>query len=287
VQVQFGTASDLPIPGYWISSSAPTLATVRVDQTAGALVWRVLRADGTTGERSLGKPGDYVVAGGDFNGDGIADAATMRIVNKRFRWSVVTSFFIDEQATVRSFTFGNLGGRILFLNPEGDGDKVAVFGTLQRGRPTLRTRDVLTGAIKRYGRFPARLSREPRPRPFPVDISETDDALGFAETKGTSTVISVFNIRGSRVAQQTVKASGAVVVGDFNADLPGDEIGIGAAPSIRFFNPAEKVSTPGPAIAGTPVYSTVVLITVGPTPTPTATPTPSATPTVAATATPA
>jgi hypothetical protein len=280
ISTEFGKAGDVLIPGYWLSSTLSSLAVVSPDTTNNRLNWRALLDDGTVSKRSLGAPGDYVIAGADFNGDGIADAATMRQTGGKFRWSTVLSHLAQSPGKTRQFSFGSDGQRVFFLSLDGVKDSLGVFGLEKNRRTaTLVTRDITSKKQRRFGRFPAKLAKGVRPRPLPIQNPEGVDDLAFVTADDTDTTIEVYSIKAELLDRVVLPGVGAVAVGEYDASLPGEELVLQSGSSSRYVNPFEKTREVGESITGTLLDPIEVAQTIAPTPVAT----PAVTPTVTAT----
>lgn len=101
----FGLSTDLVAPASWLSEGLSSLGVVRTSQTTGQLTWRVLRDNALIESRTFGKAGAAIVSGADFDGDGVADAAVVTLVNGRLKWRVRLGMFTDSPTTW-TFFFG-------------------------------------------------------------------------------------------------------------------------------------------------------------------------------------
>ncbi len=280
IDTEFGMPGDVLIPGYWLSPTEPSLALVSTDTTNNRLNWRALLTDGTVSKRALGAPGDYVIAGADFDGDGTADAATMRSTRGRFRWSTVLSHLTQSPGKTRQFTFGSDGQRILFLSVDGLKDSVGVFGLEKNRRSsTLVTRDISSKKQRRFPSFPVKLAKGLRPRPLPIQNPDGVDDLAFVTADDTDTTIEVYSINADLIDRVVLPGVGAVVVGEYNPALPGEELILQSGSFTRYVNPFDKTRTVGENNSGALLDSIEVAQTTASTPVPT----PAATPTVTVT----
>ena len=290
INTEFGASTDIPVPGYWTNSLEPTLGRVRSNAAANTLTWSALKPGSVevTSPRVLGKPGDLVMSGGDFNGDEIGDAAVARLVGKTWQWEVMTSPFSGASPRLYKFTLGQPGDRLSFVNLLGKGDWACAFGRdAKTKRSRLVARNVRTGKQRTYSRFPQALSNEPRPRPMPIRNGQGVDFVAFVTPEETETTVRTFTLKGSAVHNVIIQGVGTPLVGDFDSDTPGEEIAIYTAPKLTVINPFSKTSTTRDGVTGELVDQfTVVTTAPVATPTPIATAAPTVGPTAIATATP-
>lgn len=280
----FGLATDIPVPGYWTDASSPTLGVVRPNVTANTLTWKALGLDEVeVRSRVLGKPGDLVLSGGDFNGDGIADAAVARLVNKKWQWEVVTSPLSGGTSRTYKFTLGVEGDRLSFARVSSSGDWACAFGfDSKTKRSRLLARNVVTRREVAYRSFPRGLSGGQRPRPIPVAKGDGTDILAFVTSDETDTTIESYTPRGTRVGKKiSLSGLGNLLVGEFFTDDPdaGEEIALKTSSALRILNPASQRTENRSNVTGTLVDPFVVVQTASATPAPTASPTPTSVPT--------
>lgn len=236
----FGAPTDLPVPGYWNSSDSPSLCLIR--PRAQQLTWKLLVSDGVLNERSFGKPGATVIAGADFDGNGLVDAATVTVEGNRLRWQVAFNLFGSKRST-KSFLFGNKGDRALAYSQDGERDKLAVFGrgTRTSGSPTLRIFDTRSKRETRLGTFPSGLADAPRPRPIALRQEAESDFLVFATQDETDTRLQIFNSKGQRRVNKVFTGLANASVGEFDLEQPGYEVAMVSSATLRIFNPKTKV----------------------------------------------
>jgi len=278
----FGISTDVVTLADWFSAGAPTLGTVRTNLTDNALVWRVQEADQRISTENLGKPGDLIVSGADFDGNGIADAAVVRQVGKKLRWSIRLNMFTSE-ATTKQLKFGKVGDRVFFFSPDGEHDDIAVFGLTSNGkRAQLQYRDGLGGKVTKIRKFSKKLAQGTRPRPFPIQSEDGTDLIGFATDDGIDTTVQIFTVDGTRTNHVTLNGTGTLFVGDYLPDSAGEEVALQTASKLFVYSvDNDELETPT-KVSGTPVDQINIAQTMGavvPTAVPTATATPTATPT--------
>lgn len=286
LDTEFGLASDLAIPGAWLSPDVTTLAYVRLDTKKNALVWKALREDGLLVERTFGKGNDYVIAGGDFDGNGITDAALMRIRPKGYRWTIAFDLFATEDSSIRRFKFGKDGDRVFYLSPEGGHDWLGILGLKRNRKSSLMTlRDPSSRAVKKI-KLPKKLATDDRPRPFPVRLAAGTDGFGVTFQDQTDTTLKVYDLEGTEILSIPSPGLATVVSADFDGDFEGDEVALSTSTRLSVFNPETEVKIDRTPVAGTVVGFYKVQQVLAATPVPTAVPVATATIAPTATATP-
>jgi hypothetical protein len=255
-----GTSGDLPVMASWLGSGTQ-IGVVAEKRNSDALVWTIL-ANGSRTERVFGKVGDLVVSGGDFNGDGIADAAVVRLINGRAVWQVLRNPFKDQSAETLSITFGQAGDRAFFARV--DGTAQDWIGVIRKGagrNSQARMRNIVTGETRTFTRLPAFATQGDRPRPFPVRQPGAPDLLAFHQVKGRSTAVRVFTQAGVEVGNVLFDGVTEGAIGEFNTD-PGYELAFQAEGEAGAFNPQVGVVQQMAPIEGT-LADTIAYKTVG------------------------
>lgn len=277
----FGLTSDIPALGAWTSANTPALCTVRPNLTTNQLVWRVLLDTQLISLKAFGKPGDTVILGGDFDGNGEADAAVVRSKNGRLVWNVALNLFTPN-FNIKHFKLGKPGERVTYVNVDGTEDWAATFGLNSKRRALLETRNVLTGEKRTFRGFPRALAKGLRPRPMPIAGEDGTDNIAFVSEDESDTTVRFFTLDAEELPQVTLPNKGTLVIGNYSDSEPGEEIALQTTSNIRIYNPESESVEETSVVAGTPIGEFRVENTAGVTPTvaPTATstPTPTATP---------
>jgi len=214
------------------------IGTVSDSATDDSLVWTILNGAGTPVEFSFGRKGDLAIAGGDFNGNGVADAAVVRLVNGKAVWEIALDPLTTGSVEASEVVLGKTGDRAFFARVDDSNvDWVGVIGKGSGNRSMARMRNLVTGEVRRFSRIPKFASQGGRPRAFPIRQTSGADLLGFQVTSGQSTRLVVTSFNGARVYSSTLSGAGISVVGDFNA-APGYEISYQSADESIVVNPA-------------------------------------------------
>ena len=187
----------------------------------------------------LGRPGEIVMTGGDFNGDKISDA--LILVNRgsgHYKWGLRGNFFLASynpglNVNRAYFDFGTYGvDKPFFLNPDGKSDWFALLRRSGDGYDVLMTqpftkevRTISVGDVPDGSIVPA-----------PVRQDDGVDLLAFYGAKNNRTVFSVKDLRGRAVLSFTVPLVGDVTVGNYGPG-PGEEIAVCSQGRFFVFNP--------------------------------------------------
>lgn len=286
IDTTFGLSDDLPTPGFWTSALSPSIAYVRTDLTNNTLLWKVDLGDGRVRTVKFGKPGDYIIAGGDFNGNGIADGAIATSgKGGALTWRVRYDLLATKPGRTKTFKLGGQGSRITFVNSDGTRDRAAVFGLgKDKKKGELIVRDVMTGQQTSYATFPKSLAIGTRPRPVPIVNPEGKDDLLFITSDATDTTMKVYTFSGKSCEHRStieVTGIGDFVVGEFSLSpsRAGYEVLLNTDYDRKIINPFVRRSASDTALTNTAVdgfeitKSDDVAI-----PEPTATPTPAPNP---------
>jgi hypothetical protein len=233
-----GKARDLPAMAQWLSAGTQ-IGVASLDETAGTITWSILDGASTRVDRIFGKKGDLVVSGADFNGNGIADAAVVRLVSGVAQWQIAYDLFSVASPETATFEFGKAGDRAFYARVEGGAlDWVGMMRKGRRSRSTALMRNPGTGEVRQFKRMPKLASTGARPRAFPIRQSVGGDLLGFQYAKGGGTVIVAYSFGGAKISSDTSAGSGISVVGDFNAG-DGFEVAYQSVPESVVINPLQ------------------------------------------------
>lgn len=245
----FGNASSKLIPGNWFTSgeAVPAIINPVSGGPNGRAVWVATSLSydgGRTQVRNLGRTGDLVIQGGDYDGNGIADSLILKRTTGKLGLRV--NYFLS------SYNGNNLGkerlyralgspfkDRNFFFSPDGTLDYLAVLrrganggATALQLKPFTDSPQVLNlGALPGGAQGPLPLKQGPR-RP---------DLLAFYAARKGRTQVVVKTLQGVTVYSGTVDGAGSVSVGDYFDD-PGWEIAVQNGATFTFLNPMTKAS---------------------------------------------
>jgi hypothetical protein len=233
----FGKEGDTPAVAQWLGEGTQIGIVAEGAEEESSLKWSIIDQNGTRTDKTFGEKGDVVVVGGDFNGNGTADAAVVRLVNGSAQWDISYDMFAASEPVTQQVSFGKTGDRVFFARiDETQVDWIGVIGKGKRGRSQARFRNLVTGEVRRFNRMPKLASTGSRPRPFAIRQASGPDHLGFQVTKGSSTTLSVFTISGTRLYSSALEGSGSIAVGDFNSG-PGYEVAFQSDADNLVINP--------------------------------------------------
>ena len=217
--------------------------------SSGRLVWTIRtnvvskkRGGATTikeHRKYLGRTGETIITGGDFDGDSIADAVVL--ANRgtgMYKWGLRAKFFLASynpglHVNRAYFDFGVFGRDIpFFLNPDGKSDWFAVlrqsggtYNVLMTQPFTRETRSIEVGALA-DGTHP----------PVPLQQDDGSDHLVFWAVSGNTTSIVVKNLQGRTVYATDIPIAGTVTVGNYGPGA-GEEIAVSADGRFFIINP--------------------------------------------------
>ena len=229
----FGGADDLPAPGAWLGNGSQ-LGVVSLEKNA--VVWSILN-NGSVDSKSFGSKGDLVLTGGDYNGNGIADAAVVRLKDGKAVWQIWIDPFTDATSSPRSVTFGAAGDRAFFAKV--DSSSQDWIGVLRKGagrNSQARMRNIVTGEVRTLTRLPAFATNGNRPRPHPVPQVGGPDLLAFHVANSDTTAIRVVSLTGVEVGNVSVDGATEAFIGEIN-EGPGSELAYQSGEEAGSFNP--------------------------------------------------
>lgn len=255
----FGVENDRLALANWIYSKITSAGVVSMptNKSNGRLVWRIrtavknsrrgrsrrARVRGFTIREQvkyLGRPGDIILTGGDFNGDKIADAVVITDRGTgRHKWGLRGSFFLASynpglNVNRAYFDFGIIGvDRPFFVNPDGKSDWFAVVRTVAPGRQEISLTQPFTKQLKTIS-----VSSVPDDNQIPIPLAQDDgsDFLVFWGARQGETLINVKDLAGRTVYQTTLPIDGEVTVGNYGPG-PGEEIAVSASGIFFTVNP--------------------------------------------------
>lgn len=230
----------------WLGTGKPQIGVVYGNSFTGLMEWVIKDADGNELSENFGDADAIAISGGDYNGDGVADAAVAHASGGKLRWSVQPSLFNDNAPAATEFVLGRKGEKPFFLNVDGTQDWAAVFRRSGRQAYLLRLRNVVTGE-KRIVRGTGSVGNG-RVSPVPLAGGSGTDKVMFASTDGTSTSIVIVDLAGN-LTSATIQASGDVVVGDFLV-AAGEEIAVYGDDAVYIYSPETSQVTQIDAVDG-------------------------------------
>jgi hypothetical protein len=80
----------------WLGAGTQ-IGIVSEEKGGDGIVWSIIDSSGTRINRVFGRKGDLVISGGDFDGNGVADAAVARLFNGRVEWEVAFDLFVSAE----------------------------------------------------------------------------------------------------------------------------------------------------------------------------------------------
>jgi hypothetical protein len=248
-----GRSGDAITMAQWLTGGTQ-IGVASLNSTTNQIEWSIRDSSGVVKTKLLGQKGDLVVSGADFNGNGLADAAVVRLVNKKATWVVMLDFFAVEAPTEKTFQFGDAGDRVFYARAETGSavDWIGITRTGTNSKTLARMMDINSGAIKQFSRLPKFASEGTRPRPFPVRQASGTDLLGFSVGSGGKTSVRVFSLEGGAVASNVFDGLGISTVGEFLQGA-GYEVAYEASDNAGILNPRAIDITETVPYGGVPV----------------------------------
>jgi len=184
-------------------------------------------------------PGDLVISGGDYNGDGVGDelvfdqAKKLIGINPAYVDSTTGSLVLAEERAVRTPSYARSSG-IFFANVNGTNDWIGFLRAQGRKGIALQLLNPENNQIKRL-RLDVPYSS--KFRPIPVAQANGRDLLAIARHRGGDTELIFKDLRGRTVSKTTLSGTGEIVVGDY-LDDPGEEVGVRNGGTLTIFSPS-------------------------------------------------
>jgi hypothetical protein len=251
ITFNFGISSDSLTLGSWFVPNSPVVGIARADTVEAGIIWKALNSTSTAVEEELGALGSFALSGGDFFGDGVVDGAVVRNVAGKIRWRVRNSLLADPSITPISFILGRNGARAFYMSLDGLRDWAAIIEPQNSKNSRVRLRNVQSGQVRTFRKFPRSLTRGSRPRPFPIRSIEGTDVLGFLRQDAADTTLSVYRLDGTRIQNITIVGLATVVVGEYNNSDPGEEILFQTGTKLTTYNPFSGISSEQTSPTGT------------------------------------
>jgi hypothetical protein len=247
-----GKRGDHLAMAQWFGSGTQ-IGVVSESATDDSIIWTVVNTGGAQVQFSLGKKGDLVVAGADFNGNGTSDAAVVRLIDGKATWQILLDPLVSGSNEVLEIVLGKSGDRVFYARVDGSAvDWLGVVGKGSAGRSLARMRNLVSGEVRRFTRLPKLASQGSRPRAFPIRQPSGPDLLGFQVTSGSTTRLTATTFSGARVYSGQFSGTGISVVGDFGAGA-GYEIAYQASDESVIANPATGEEREVPFLDGVAV----------------------------------
>lgn len=218
----FGAIGDHLAPGSWTSADKNEVGVVSLQ--GKRVLWKILGSDGEVRKVRFGKKNDWLIAGGDFSGDGISDIA---VLNKFGRLRVlVNPFEVPQQfdlkiprATVKR------GERPFFLR-SGTVDSLALlFKEKSKGsKASLQVfqQGVNSSSSREQKRFPL-------PKKvidiIPFHIAGSDGAYLTISKRKQSRLAVLRTADGNELWRKIFSANRTVLVGNY-LEAEGQEVGL-------------------------------------------------------------
>ncbi len=241
---QVGEDEDSAIPGRWLANDESVVGFVR--KVGFGLSWNILNGSALQSV-TFGSSNGVFLSGGDYNGDGIIDAAVVTKNGSSREWNISSDLFTAETPTTTTIQLGRAKDIPLFLNVSGLSDSIAVLHTPPGGSLLIRALDITTNVVRRMRRIPRTMRKFGRP--LPLAKADGTDVLAFIR-KGTGiTIVNVIALNGRRIKRIEFPEAVDVVVGNFLA-AEGEEVGFVGTTKFEAINPFTSESSEFDPVSG-------------------------------------
>ncbi|RIL11988.1 MAG: hypothetical protein DCC75_01280 [Proteobacteria bacterium] len=223
----FGVNGDHLALAPWTDGVTPKLG--KVSNNSGSLVWSLEGSDTTI---TFGESTDTIIAGADFDGSGIPDAARVSEENGNLVWTIYFDMFASGTVS-DPIQFGVPGDTPFFANIDGVRDWLGVTRVDDSsGHVLLKNPD-----SGEEHSFTVRRGFALSSRPVPVAKADGTDLIMFEKVLGKRKRLTFFNPNGQIAAKKTVRGTGIVVIGNFDPNQAGQEAAVQNTNSFRIVNP--------------------------------------------------
>jgi hypothetical protein len=248
-----GKSGDAVAMAQWLAGGTQ-IGVASLNSVTKEIEWSIRDSAGAVRTKVLGKKGDLVVSGADLDGNGIADAAVVRLEGKKATWVVKFDFFASDAPVEKTFQFGEAGDRVFYARAETGSavDWIGITRTGSNSKTLARMMDINSGAVKQFDRLPKFASQGVRPRPFPIRQSSGADLIGFSVGSGGKTSVKVFSLEGGAISSSVFEGLGVSVVGEF-LQGPGYEVLYDDGTNADILNPRLIDVTETVSLGGVPV----------------------------------
>jgi hypothetical protein len=245
----FGNSSSRLIPGNWVDSNQAIAAVVNPVSggPTGRATWVVKSDDRYSGEsysytRSLGRNGDIVILGGDYDGNGVTDSLILKRSTGKLGLRV--NYFLSN------YNGNNLGKERLyrelgrpfvdknfFFSPDGNTDYLGVIKKSSgKSSSILMLKPFTDNPISlTMGILPAGVQG---PLALKQGAGRPDLLAFYVQNKG-GTLIIIKDQSGRTINNRQLSGKGAVLVGDYLTGR-GYEIAVQGNGVIEIYNPLTK-----------------------------------------------
>lgn len=244
-----GRVGDSLILANWLYANVTSAGTLSgpTSGSGGRLVWTIRTTVVKNGaariqqhQKFLGRRGEIIITGGDFNGDGFSDALVL--TNRgggAYTWGLRANFFLSSYNSGLNqdrayFPFGRLGhDKPFFFNPDGRSDWFAILSCQGRSECQVVAKQPFTQATKTIS---VGAIGDPNRVPVPVAQDDGRDLLAFVSESGNKTEIDVKDLKGRTTRSMAVPLRGTVTVGNYGPG-PGEELCVSRGGRFVIVNP--------------------------------------------------
>ena len=219
----FGFNGNHLAVGNWITTSSIDFGVISLKKD-NKLTWKIQPRNLPIQEFKLGDSKSTAISGADLNGNGFTDAIVVNDVSgSRLKWSLLLDPLSSAPSKRQQIIFGKKGDIPFYFNTDGFEDKIAI---LRKGKDG--SKEIVYRALNSSKTKSIKLGRSSifKNRPAPLKDTNGKDLLVFSINRGNNTLLSIYNSLGKRIAKGEYNHKGELLVGNYNTNLSGEELGI-------------------------------------------------------------
>jgi len=234
-----GENGNMLSPGSWSQANTQEIGVCAYSQNSDVVTWTIINSNAQSSAIQHGAGGDLIVSGGDYDGNGISDAAAIKSSGAV---SLKLNPFAGGSASDLSLTLpaGSVKkGKGIFLKRSTE-DQIGALRRIAKGRRQLYALILISrdGVIFKKN-FPTEANWS-LVDAVPVEGADGKDNLLIYEKNKSKRRVSVFSLSGSRRYRKSA-VNGTLMVGNF-LSAPGEEFAIYYSGNLRVINPFSKNS---------------------------------------------
>jgi hypothetical protein len=239
----FGSALDVPIFGSFVEVGIDHIGVV-AKNSAGSNLWRLIDSAGNLiAEKELGASTGKVIAGADFDNNGVIDPLVVERQGQGLRWRTALNLFVSEEVNITLKAHGKLSNfnQAFVANLYGDGDWLGIVRPLSNGiHYQVRLKNIVSAEVRNINVLK---NGAPSERIIGVTDSEGVDVLAFVRKMSSDKVRArFFNALGEQTNTYVFPVIGEILKGDFDELDPGQELGVHDGGTLYTYNPFSSIT---------------------------------------------
>jgi hypothetical protein len=234
----FGSNGDMALFGSFVTAGTDHFGVVTATLEKRNN-WRVIDSSGNlVDEREFGTTANKILAGADFDNNGIIDPIFLGKVGSSLRWRVALNLFGGGDGSITSRKHGDSADstQAFFANLYGDGDWLGIVKKLPNNiHHQIQLRKLTTGQLRQINVLKNGAAADTI---FGVADGSGVDLLAFVRNvSGGKTRVRFINSSGQLVHSYLFDVQGTVIKGDYDVADPGEEVAIQSGATILTYNP--------------------------------------------------